>query len=72
MMGVNSKIVTFIICIVMTVQTEAKMIDSSCLIRSETTYGELNGSAFSHEEELITEVFSDDMRIHSINTCTTS
>ena len=54
----------------LTSYANAKAIDSSCLILSDTTAGQQTGSEFTHEIQLATESVTDDMRINYVTMCT--
>ena len=50
-------------------QVESKSIHNSCLMMSDQVAGVDEGTFITNEDQLTSESFSDEMRLHSITTC---
>ena len=50
-------------------QVESKSIQNSCLTMSDQVVGVEEGTFITNEDQLTSESFSDEMRLHSITTC---
>ena len=50
-------------------QVESKSIQNSCLTMSDQVAGVEEGTFITNEDQLTSESFSDEMRLHSITTC---
>ena len=65
-----NRVFTTSIISLLTSYANAKAVDSSCLILSDTAAGQQTGSEFTHEIQLVTESITDDMRMYYVTMCT--